>query len=455
MGKLFTLSIWILLFGTHLAAINNLQSRLAVPQGSPSSQHPHYSRPRSLEIATSSTVQVSYPVVPGGDRVGSGVWVSEEGYVATCWHVVKDATGQVIVNVSLAVYNKNLTVTASFYTMNAHVVAHDETADVAILKVENNPFTNPPSTFIKTPKSAIRARFAVPRFRQQVPDSGEQVVLAGFPLGRPDLISQTGIVAGMGIPGEIRNPAPIARLVRVFASVVSNPANSGGPVLDSSGQLIGILEGNLPSLMRDEQGRDVLYYRPRRDPNGTPISDQNGNVQNEIAPLYQNSGISVIVPVEFVVAALKEARAIVAASTAQQLQRMAPHATPYSALPNQQLRTATLGLVSEIRQFMADKRLAEDRFSDAQMAAVAQAKSDAERRSLWSSYNDQRTQLYELKLAEFNSRFKMKAIWLQNELLIRLPAVNPDPRVHYERIVGDFDVEGIAGDLERLAGELR
>lgn len=455
MGKLIALFIWILLVGTRLAATHKLQPTNAAPQGNRSSQDPQNSRPGSFEIATRSTVQVSYPVVPGADRIGSGVWVSEEGYVATCWHVVSDATGQVIVSVSLAAYKKNLIVSASFYTMNAHVVAHDEAADVAILKVEHNPFTNPPVTFIETPETKVGPRFAVPQFRQQVPDSGEQVVLAGFPLGRPDLISQTGIVAGIGIPGEIRNPALTARLVRVFTSVVSNPANSGGPVLDSSGQLIGILEGNLPSPMRDELNRDVLYYRPKRDLNGTPIRDQNGNVQNEIASLSQNSGISVIVPVESVVTALKEARAIVAASTPQQLQRMAPHTTPHAALSNQELKTATLDLVSEIRQFMTDKRLAKDRLFQAQVTAIAEARSDAETRSLRSSYDDQITQLYNQELAEFNFRFKMKAIWLRNELLLRVPTVNPDPRVQYERIVGDFDIERIVDDLERVAGDLR
>ena len=35
-------------------------------------------------------VQIVVPLQNGNSSIGSGFWVNDRGYVATCWHVVKD-----------------------------------------------------------------------------------------------------------------------------------------------------------------------------------------------------------------------------------------------------------------------------------------------------------------------------------------------------------------------------
>jgi S1-C subfamily serine protease len=82
--------------------------------------------------------------------------------------------------------------------------------------------------------------------------------------------------------------------------LVSNPGNSGGPVLDTDGRVIGLLEGNLPSPIRDEQSHQVYSPRVRLDASGQPIRDATGQLQFEITPLAQNSGISLAVPARFI-----------------------------------------------------------------------------------------------------------------------------------------------------------
>jgi S1-C subfamily serine protease len=90
------------------------------------------------------------------------------------------------------------------------------------------------------------------------------------------------------------------RGLRILISVVSNPGNSGGPVLTLDGRLLGLLQGNLTSPVKDEAGRQVAYLRPQRDPGGEFILGADGKPQFEIAPLTENSGISIATPTRFI-----------------------------------------------------------------------------------------------------------------------------------------------------------
>jgi len=76
----------------------------------------------------------------------------------------------------------------------------------------------------------------------ELPEPGQKILLAGYPLGRPYRIVQEGIVASVahGLP-------EFGPTFKILISIVANPGNSGGPVYDSNGKVIGLLEGALPS----------------------------------------------------------------------------------------------------------------------------------------------------------------------------------------------------------------
>ena len=144
-----------------------------------------------------------------GEAKGSGVVISDKGYIATNNHVISGAQQIQVTLASGAVYS-------------AKVVGTDTTTDLAVIKLDN-----PPSD-LKVAEFADSDNLAV----------GEAVMAIGNPLGL-DWTLTTGIVSALdrSLPGEAGGPA-IDHLIQTDAAI--NPGNSGGPLLDSAGRLIGI-----------------------------------------------------------------------------------------------------------------------------------------------------------------------------------------------------------------------
>lgn len=91
----------------------------------------------------------------------------------------------------------------------------------------------------------------------------------------------------------------VASGLRIFLSLVSNPGNSGGPILDAGGRVVGLLEGNLLTpVTKDRQGTKYLAYCGLAPigPDGRPNLDSAGNPPPPPAPCLQNSGISFAIP---------------------------------------------------------------------------------------------------------------------------------------------------------------
>lgn len=259
-------------------------------------------------LASKVAVQVSVPTGPSRASLGSGVWIDKGGYIGTCWHVVKDAAGPIEIGMSSGESFDSKSETfmgANFVNLQAEVVAKDENEDLAILKTSRNPFSEPIRNFMKFNGKGLNPESQVPILSTDFPPYGAYVSLMGYPLSGAWLVTQSGTVAGFeDFPSQ--GGEPISG-VRILVSVVSNPGNSGGPVLDGSGHLVGILEGNLGSPMRDEKDRQLAYVRPKRDDAGNPVTDSKGNTQLEVWPeMSQNSGISVVVPAKFIADLLKK-----------------------------------------------------------------------------------------------------------------------------------------------------
>jgi serine protease Do len=140
---------------------------------------------------------------------GSGVIISEDGYVVTNNHVV-DGADEVTVTLS----NKK--------SFKAKVVATDPSTDLAVVKVEAKglPF------LLYGNSDDVKV--------------GQWVLAVGYPLSLETTVT-AGIVSAKGRSIDINSRqslAPVESFIQTDAAV--NPGNSGGPLINPQGQLIGI-----------------------------------------------------------------------------------------------------------------------------------------------------------------------------------------------------------------------
>ncbi|MDQ2916629.1 MAG: Do family serine endopeptidase [Pseudomonadota bacterium] len=136
--------------------------------------------------------------------VGSGFIVSPDGYIVTNAHVVDDASEVTV----------KLTDRREF---TAKVIGADKRTDIALIKIES-----------KKPLPALDLSNPAPA-RQ-----GEWVIAIGSPFGFENSVT-AGIVSGVhrALPGGQMTPF-------IQTDVAVNPGNSGGPLLNAAGQLVGV-----------------------------------------------------------------------------------------------------------------------------------------------------------------------------------------------------------------------
>jgi serine protease Do len=135
--------------------------------------------------------------------LGSGFVLSEDGYILTNHHVIKDAD-EIIVRFS------------DRSELEAKILGSDERSDVALLKVE--------AKGLKTVKLGDSTQLKV----------GEWVLAIGSPFGF-DYSATAGIISALGrsLPSDSYVPF-------IQTDVAINPGNSGGPLFNLNGEVIGI-----------------------------------------------------------------------------------------------------------------------------------------------------------------------------------------------------------------------
>ncbi len=140
---------------------------------------------------------------------GSGAIISEDGYIVTNNHVVDGAD--------------DITVTLSNQrSFKAKLIATDASSDLAIIKIEakNLPF------LLYGNSDDVKV--------------GQWVLAVGYPLNLETTVT-AGIVSAKGRTLEInrrQSKTPIESFIQTDAAV--NPGNSGGPLINTEGKLIGI-----------------------------------------------------------------------------------------------------------------------------------------------------------------------------------------------------------------------
>jgi S1-C subfamily serine protease len=153
--------------------------------------------------------------------LGSGFVVSTDGYILTNAHVVAE-NGQRASSVTVVF--KTPTSSSESTRVKATIVGLDETSDVALLKVD--------------PKQAP-ALDPLTLGNSSSVQVGETVVAIGNPLGY-DFSVTSGIVSATNRNLQSPNKSVIPNGIQTDAAI--NSGNSGGPLIDSSGRVIGINE---------------------------------------------------------------------------------------------------------------------------------------------------------------------------------------------------------------------
>lgn len=141
----------------------------------------------------------------------TGFLLSADGYVVTNHHVITDAD---------SIHLQN----SKGESFKARVIHTDPAADLAILQIEDSTFQRmKPTPYI---------------LREINSELGEDVYTLGFP--RDEAVYGQGYLSSMsGYSGDTS---------AYQISIPLNPGNSGGPLLDNRGNLIGIISGKQAGL---------------------------------------------------------------------------------------------------------------------------------------------------------------------------------------------------------------
>ena len=168
----------------------------------------------SLEITSSNIFgQTSSSAV-----AGTGFIITSDGYIMTNYHVIEPACK----------YNYKITVLFKDGTSyDASVTGFEEDSDVAVLKIDANDLS--PVSIGNSDNIAV----------------GDSVFAIGHPLGELDFSMTSGRVSALdrSITAD-RNSAPI-NMFQFDAAI--NSGNSGGPVFNESGEVIGIATAKVGS----------------------------------------------------------------------------------------------------------------------------------------------------------------------------------------------------------------
>lgn len=181
-------------------------------------------------------------IPPRSQTVGSGVLISSDGYILTNNHVVEDAVTD---GITVTLENKR--------TYESRIVGRDPSTDLAVIKIDGSNF---PSVTIGNSDSI---------------NVGEWVMAIGNPFRLQSTVT-AGIVSALGREVEIINDLRrIESFIQTDAAI--NRGNSGGALVNTSGELIGIntaiasqngsYQGYgfaVPSNLAMKVARDIIEY---------------------------------------------------------------------------------------------------------------------------------------------------------------------------------------------------
>jgi S1-C subfamily serine protease len=165
---------------------------------------------RAPSVVNISVVAIAYdffmrPIPQEG--TGSGFVYDAEGHIVTNYHVVQGAE-----SVSVALSNGEM--------YEAEIVGTDPPTDLAVLKIEANSLPDP-----------------LPLVDSDRLKVGQFVIAIGNPFGQEGTLT-VGVISALGRIIESPDGGFIGEAIQTDAAV--NPGNSGGPLLDLRGRVVGV-----------------------------------------------------------------------------------------------------------------------------------------------------------------------------------------------------------------------
>jgi S1-C subfamily serine protease len=171
----------------------------------------------AVDKAKNAVVKIDkYSLIRGNERLsgsGSGFVFSSDGMILTNAHVIENSDR---LNVSLLDGNE----------FSGEVIGTDRDTDIAIIKVFGSGYTSV--------KLGVSGDLKI----------GQLVIAIGNPLGYQHSVS-VGVLSGVGRTMRTPGGQLIDDILQSDAAM--NPGNSGGPMIDTSGDVIGINTAIIPS----------------------------------------------------------------------------------------------------------------------------------------------------------------------------------------------------------------
>ncbi len=168
--------------------------------------------PSVVGVKVSYTMQGYFGRLQEADEEGSGIIYSSDGYIITNYHVIESAINNSSAKVEVTISNDEAKYEAS-------IIGVDETTDLAVIKIDR--------------ADLIAAEFGISSDLQV----GEIAVAIGNPLGQEFAGSVTvGYISALN--RKITTAGRTYNLIQTDAAI--NSGNSGGALVNSNGQVIGI-----------------------------------------------------------------------------------------------------------------------------------------------------------------------------------------------------------------------
>jgi serine protease Do len=146
-------------------------------------------------------------------EIGSGVLISADGKVMTAAHVVHDM-------------DEILVEFLGGEMVPARVIASEPAADLSLLRLGRIPSSAQPARLGDSDKVRV----------------GQQVVVIGAPYGLSHSVS-AGWISAKWLPNTAYRAMPLAEFFQTTATI--NSGNSGGPMFNMAGEVIGVVSHNI------------------------------------------------------------------------------------------------------------------------------------------------------------------------------------------------------------------